>query len=231
MAGLRKKQRENGGWELVKKIKNSVSIIGGADEPTSIFIAGRTRKTSLKMRIINSIYKYKRKKVEKKIVANTHTLEEVVQYARSSYGLIEITPTEREYIEQQKSLKEGLILQYKPEVLGEMADIPKPDLSSEESVREYFGKLEARSEAIAELPDSVISMDFHLYKIRIGDDYLHMEIDYIWDIFGISYSGNKKVMKQLKNISRDLYVYYGVSEDDIKNKTKRYSCLVTELSS
>ena len=47
-----------------------------------------------------------------------------------------------------------------------------------------------------------------------------MEIDYIWNIFGISYSGNKKVMKQFEKISKDLYIYYGVSEDDIKKRQK-----------
>ena len=54
---------------------------------------------------------------------------------------------------------------------------------------------------------------------------------YIWNIFGISYSGNKKVMKQFEKISKDLYIYYGVSEDDIKKKTERYLSLVTALSS
>jgi len=118
-----------------------------------------------------------------------------------------------------------------PEVLGEMKDIPKPDVSNEESVREYFCKIKTRSEMIAEMPDNVIPMNFHLYEIRIGDDSLEMEIDYIWNIFGISYSGNKKVMKQFEKISKDLYIYYGVSEDDIKKKTERYLSLVTALSS
>ncbi len=84
---------------------------------------------------------------------------------------------------------------------------------------------------IAEMPDSIIPMDFHLYKIRIDDDFLEMEIDYTWNIFRMSYSGNKAVMKKFKKISRDLYSYYGVTEKDIKNKTKRYSSLVTNLSS
>ena len=74
-------------------------------------------------------------------------------------------------------------------------------------------------------------MNFHIYEIRIGDDFLEMVIDYIWSIFGISYSGTKKVMKQFKKISKDLYIFYGVSEDDIKNKTERYLSLVTALSS
>lgn len=41
----------------------------------------------------------------------------------------------------------------------------------------------------------------------------------------------QKVMKQFEKISKDLYIYYGVSEDDIKKKTERYLSLVTALSS
>ena len=47
--------------------------------------------------------------------------------------------------------------------------------------------------------------------------------------FAMSYSGNKKVMKHFQKISRDLYSYYGVSEADIRDKTQRYSELVTAL--
>lgn len=216
---------------MKQKSKSAIAIIGGADGPTSVFVTGKLKEQSLKTRIQNGIYRYKRKKVEKTIVANAHTLAEVVQYAMRNYEVIETAPTEREYMEQRKSLKESLILQYKPEVLGDRKDIPAPDSSDETSLREYFSKIKARSEKIAEMPDSIIPMDFHLYKIGVDDDFLEIEVDYIWDIFGISYSGNKKVMKQFEKISRELYIYYGVSEDDIKNKTKRYAALVTELSS
>ena len=53
--------------------------------------------------------------------------------------------------------------------------------------------------------------------------------EYTWNIFGMSYSGNKAVMKNFKKIARDLYGYYGVTEEDIINKTERYSSLVTSL--
>ena len=214
-----------------KKGVNTVSVISGADGPTSIFIAGKIDRQSVKTRIKNVIYRYRRKKVEKTIATNPHSLYETVQYAKDKYELTETAPADREYIEQIKCLKESLILQYKPELLGEMKDIPVPDFSNEASVKEYLGKIKTRSEMIAEMPDSIIPMDFHLYKIRIDDDFLEMEIDYTWNIFGMSYSGNKTVMKKFKKISRDLYSYYGVTEEDIKNKTKRYSSLVTNLSS
>lgn len=213
------------------KSKGGVSIIGGADGPTSIFIAGKSEKQPLKLRIRNYIYQCKRKRAEKKIVAGVHTLDELVAYAKNRYDFIEINQDELRYFEQRKSLKESLILQYKPELLGEMENIGQPDISNEESVKEYFDKLNERSKMIAEIPDCAIFMDFHMYEIKSDMYSLTMEIDFIWNIFGISYSGNKKLMRRLRNISQDLYRYYGVSEDDIREKTTRYSSLVMALSS
>ncbi len=157
---------------MKNKSINQVSIINGEDGPTSVFIFGEAQKQSLKIRIRNAIYQSRRKRIEKRIAANPHTLAEVVQYAKDHYDLVEI-----------------------------------------------------------QMPDNVIPMDFHLYEIKIGEDLMEIEVDYTWNIFGISYSGNKSVIKRFKKIARDLYCYYGVSEEDIKNRTKRYSSLVTELSS
>ena len=209
----------------------AVSIIGGADGPTSVFIAGRSQKKSLKIRVQQAIYRHKRKKVEKTIVADSHSLVETVQYAKKKYKFTEAAPTDREYLEQRKCLKESLILQHKPEVLGKMQDIPVPDCTDEESIKKYIEQMEARREMIAELSDNIIPMDFHLYRVQVGDGMFEMGIDYKWDILGISYSGDKKEMKFYEKISKELYRYYGVEEADIKNKTKRYSALVTALSS
>ena len=75
-----------------------------------------------------------------------------------------------------------------------------------------------------------IPMDFHIYEISLGDGCLEMEIDYHWNIFGISYSGSKKSMKRMKEIAKDLYLYYGVSEEDIRTKSERYHSLLATLS-
>ena len=111
-----------------------------------------------------------------------------------------------------------------------MQDIPAPDYTDEEAIKKYIEKMEVRREMIAELPDNIIPMDFHLYRVQVGDGMFEMGIDYKWDILGISYSGDKKEMKFYEKISKELYRYYGVEEADIKNKTKRYSALVTALS-
>lgn len=153
---------------MIEKSKSGVSIIGGADGPTSIFIAGKIQKKSLKVKIRNAIYKHKHKRAEKKIVAGAHTLNELVRYAMNKYDLIEINVAERKCIEQRINLRESLILQHKPEVLGEMKDIPKPDISNEESVRQYLDKIKARGEMIAEMSDDIIPMNFHLFKHAVA---------------------------------------------------------------
>lgn len=216
---------------MKEKSASAVSIIGGADGPTSVFLAGRTGKRPLKIRIRNFLYKCKRKQVAKRIVPGAHTLEEVITYTKTKYSAVEIDKTRHNYIEQRKSLKESLIITHKPDLLGDMKDIPKPTDYTEESVREFYNHLESRRKMISQIPDEKMPMDFQIYEITFDDGRMEMEIDYKWDIFGISYSGSKKVMKELRKIACDLYLYYGVTKEDIENNTKRYSALLTTLSS
>lgn len=76
---------------MKNKKKSSVTIIGGADGTTSIFIAGKMDRQPLKIKIWNAIYQYKRRQAAKKIVVGTHTLEETVKYARKTYGMTELS--------------------------------------------------------------------------------------------------------------------------------------------
>ena len=96
--------------------KTAVHIIGGADGPTSVFWAGKKRKQSIKMRIRNLIFRYKKERAQKRILPGGHTLQEVLKYAKRHYGITEISTTQWRYIEQKKSWKEGLLLKYKPEL-------------------------------------------------------------------------------------------------------------------
>lgn len=73
-------------------------------------------------------------------------------------------------------------------------------------------------------------MDFHVYEINMGDGRAEVEVNYDKGVFGISYSGSKKTIKQMKEIARDLYLYYGISEEDIRNKSERYHSLLAILS-
>ena len=112
----------------------------------------------------------------------------------------------------------------------DLKEVKRPEIYTEDSVKKLQRQFFARREMIDRIPDEKMPMDFHIYEISSGRARLEMEIDYRWDVFGISYSGSKKEMKQFKRIARDLYLYYGVSEEDIKNKTDRYHSLLATLS-
>lgn len=68
-----------------------------------------------------------------------------------------------------------------------------------------------------------------IYEIKTDRACLAIEIDDTRDTFGVSFSGNKKAMKHVRRIVKDLYLYYGVNEHDILNQTERYVSLVGVL--
>ena len=153
----------------------TIGIIGGADGPTSVYVAGKKRRIPLKNRIRNKIYQFKRNRAVKKITAGARTLEEVVSYAVEKYGAVET------------------------EIPWKMYELKK-------------------------------DMDFYIYEINMEQGRVEVAVNYDKNVFGISYSGHKKSMKQLKEVAKDLYLYYGVSEDDIRNKSERYHSLLAILS-
>lgn len=214
------------------KDAKAVTIIGGADGPTSVFLAGQIKgkKKPLKQRVRQSIHQYRRWRAAKKIYADPHTLQEVLAYARQTYPVSEIPNTQRRYTEQYTSMKEALIIRHKPELLGDLAQIARPDTFDEKAAQKLFHQMQLRSKRAASIPDDKIPMDFHIYEIKTKNGHLEISIDFLWDYLGISCSGNRHSYKKLKKLSRALYLYYGVSEEDIKHKTERYSSLLLALS-
>ena len=216
---------------MKKNDKSVISIIGGADGPTSIFIAGRTGKRPLKVRIKNWIYCQKRRRIAVKIRPNPHTLKQVTAFMKMEYGAAEVSKESRQYQERKASLREGLIIQNRPELLEGLEEMKRPEVFTKEAMEEMSLRIKRRSEAIARIPDEQFTMDFHVYEIIIEGGRMEIEVDYLWDILGISYSGNKRAMRELKKMGRRLYVYYEVTKEDIRDETKRYSALLTGLAS
>lgn len=210
--------------------KEAISIISGADGPTSVFVAGKTGKQSVKMQIKNAIYRRKQEKAKKKLHPGGHTLTEVVEYAKEHYDITEISTAQRRYAEQKKCWREGMILKYKPELLGELSNIERLDTFDQKSLDAFWEKVKKRSKRMEEIPDCEMALDFHIYEIKYQGGTIEIVVDYHWKMFDISYYGNKKIMKSLKKIAQELYLYYGVTQEDIEKKTERYSRLLLSLS-
>ena len=83
-----------------------------------------------------------------------------------------------------------------------------------------------------EIADDIFPMDFHIYEIRWpGDSMMQVGGETVWQILNGSCSGNKKTMKRLEKLFKKIYLYYGVTAEDIKNETERYKSLLGVLCS
>lgn len=138
--------------------------------------------------------------MEKRIRPEAHTKEETITYAKEKYGFLPLDETQRKYKSEKRC------------------------------VREFYELLQERERKIEAISDEEVPMDFKMFELVIGKGHLEMVLDFRWDIFAVSYGGDRKQMRKLRRIAQDLYSYYGVTEEDITNQTERYSALVSVLS-
>lgn len=209
---------------------DSVSIIGGADGPTSIFIARKGGKVKFITRIQNFFRKIKRNRIKRRITANPHTLEEVMELLKREYGAVEVSNQSHNYLEQRRCLKASLVMRYRPDLIGELMDLKPPRGEDAEALKVFLGQIQERNNRAAEIADDIFPLDFHIYEIvRPENGKMQVEVETVWQVLGGSVSGDRKTMKQLKEVLKKIYLYYGVNEEDIKNETERYKSLLTIL--
>ncbi len=210
----------------------SVSIIGGADGPTSIFIAGKGGKVKLTTRIKNYFQRIKRNRIKRRITANPHTLDEVVQWLKREYGAEEVSQQSHNYLEQRNSLKASLIMRQRPDLLGEWVDLKPPEGEDVEALKAFCEQIQEREKIAAKIADDIFPIDFHIYEIKWSEkDRMRIGVETVWQVLDGSFSGDKKTRKQLEKLFKEIYLYYGVTAEDIKNETERYKSLLTILCS
>ena len=210
----------------------SVSIISGADGPTSIFIAGKGGRVKFKTRIGNHFRKLKRNRIKKRITANPHTLEEVAELLKQEYGAVEVSQQSHNYLEQKQSLKASLIMRHRSDLLGELMDLEAPEREDVKALKAFCEKIQERRNRAAEIADDIFPIDFHIYEIKWSEnDRMQIGVETIWQVLDGSFSGDKGTMKQLRKLFKKIYLYYGVTAEDIKNETERYKSLLGVLCS
>lgn len=220
----------------MSKKANAVSVIGGADGPTSIFMVGNSSKEKnilKRFRIWRQQKKYRRKrdKARKSITPDAHTMEELIAYMQSHYGAVEADISYPYYEERKQGMKYSLIQREKPELLGEMKQFfPPKDLTDKEAVIKWQKELEAwieecrnRAEAV---PYEAFPTKYRMFVIDRGQEgRLEVELDMFRPVISVSYAG-----KAMKEISEDIHRYYGVTQQDIDEESERYKSLLAVLS-
>ena len=212
------------------KKAQAVNIIGGADGPTSIFLVTNEKKQTIKQRLREIKYQFKKAWVEKHISQGSHTLEEVCKYIKDKYGFCEIDKNTKEYQEEYVYLRSSFLMQHAPWLLGEYEKSPELLSYEKEVVGNYMEAVKKREQAALEVPKADFDIEFHKYKGIMSSASIDIIIEKRFGYIGGGATGNKKAIKTFEKIYKDIYRYYGVTQEDIVHKTQRYNELVKTLA-
>lgn len=210
---------------------NKTYRINGEDGPTAVFILKNTKKRTLKQRFQKFKYNRRKKRVEKMITGESHhSMEEVLAFAVNECGLAELDRDSIEVREEYKQLRASFILQYKPELLGEYAKLPPLESEEPEAVMEHLEKGKEQFQYALAVPKELFDIDVHKYvKVYSNiNESLDVVIETKYGYIGGGAVGDKAV-KDFNEMMIRLHKYYGVTQEDINNRTERYKNLVRTL--
>lgn len=214
----------------MKKTADNISIIGKSDGPTSVFIAGKGEKKTLRQKIQKSMYDFRRKRVIKSLRADPHTVDEVADYLVRELGYTEVSPEDEAYQTEYSDLRASFLMQYRPELLGDLTEPQRPQQWDEKSAMEFMEQIKQRTEAAREVPKTEFDIDFHLYRKTGRDFEMSISIEKTYESFSGSASGSTRAMRRYGEDFRKVYRYYGVSQEDIRQHTKRFDEVVRQLT-
>lgn len=207
-----------------------MSVIGKSDGPTAVTVIKRNSKLTLKQKLEKCKYKIKRAYVEHTIKAKGHSLDEVIDYIINKHGFVEIDNDEVRF--EHDEMRASFIMQYAPELLGEYATMPQLKSESKEDIQAHIREFQERQQRAMEIPIEKFDIDVHKFQISFEDinDNMYIIVEKRFAYIGGGVSGDKKVMRRFHRIFKDVHRYYGVTAEDIKNKTKRYEQVIRALT-
>ena len=205
-------------------------MIGNSDGPTAVTVIKKNSKLTWKQKIEKCKYKIKRAYVEHTIKPKSHSLDEVIDYIINKHGFVELHNDEVCF--EREELRTSFIMQYAPELLGEYATMPRLKSESREDIEAHMKQFQARQQRAEEVPVSEFDIDFHKFQISFDDinDNMYIIIEKRFAYIGGGVSGDKKQMRRFHRIFKDVHRYYGVTAEDIKNKSKRYEQVIRALT-
>lgn len=200
----------------MKKSASAVSVIGGADGPTSIFFK-KNAKLTLKQKIQRAKNKIKRFYVDKTLSCESHSLDEVIEYIVNRYGFAEVDKDAEEFPEEYQQMRASFIIQYAPELLGESTACPKLKSESPKDVEAYIRQSEERMQRAMEIPSTEFDIDFHKFKKAFDDinDTMYIVIEKNMHILAVGLVEIKRWLKTFR-VSIKIYTDITVSQKRIK---------------
>jgi hypothetical protein len=125
-------------------------------------------------------------------------------------------------------MRVSFLMQYAPELLGEYAALPELEDEDAQSVQRFMAQVDLRQKAAENVPREIFDINLHIFEKNEADLRIRFTLEADYEYIGGSASGSK--LKRFKEIERDIYKYYGVTQEDIDNQSPRYESLVKTLT-
>jgi hypothetical protein len=91
-------------------------------------------------------------------------------------------------------------------------------------------QIELRQNAAENVPEESFDIDLHIFEKDDTDIQMQFTVERNYAYIGGGANGSKKKMKKYEKLYRDIYRYYGVSQEDIDHKTARYEDVIKTLA-
>ena len=127
----------------------------------------------------------------------------------------------------------SLLFEHRPDLVGEPRFPSIYDIEDTEAVLRMMDEVTKKNQEKADsIPRDVFDLDFHKYvkTEKNAENMMDVTIERNTGYIGGGASGSNFFIKKSKKILRDAYLYYGVSEEDIRTNSQRYKDLLVQLS-
>ena len=217
----------------VKKGAGSISMIGGADGPTSVFVAGKVK--SKKNADKKSQEQERRiQEIIGTIVPGKRSMEEVCEYLISDLG------AEESEIDRgrRECMKFNILCRYFPEILPSMPEIK--GRHTQARADKWAEECRIRHEEIQNYPEESLDLDMHLFELplvvkgeRIGCFYVELERNtgYLSCSWNYDIGDRKMDQRDIKEAGDRLMAgimrFRGLAQEDIDNGTQEFWCYIS----
>ncbi len=226
----------------------SVAIIGGADGPTSIFLAGKRPgwKGSLKNRLRDWKQDKRRERIRASAVPGSHTAQETAAWLMARFGAVQVPAEESEYREKRSCVKAALVLRERPDLVETPEPVhPKIDpgrmgKEEKEALETFFAQAEKRNREAAEVPEESFPMIYSMYRIRRKGKHgekvaITVDFEEVRQLMGVSYNisygkGRRRWKKRPDKPATvgEIYDYFGFSREDMETGSERFLSWLSE---
>ena len=91
------------------------------------------------------MYDFRRKRVIKFLRADSHSVDEVADYVVRELWYTEVSPSDETCQTEYSNMRASFLLQYRPELLGDLTEPQRPQQWDEKIVMEFMKQIEFRN--------------------------------------------------------------------------------------